>query len=258
LWTLEGLNSIDKEVLLHALKDPNPHVRRTALEISESLYLKKNDIQIIDEVAKLKDDPSYDVRVQVLLSMYNCKSDKAKGVVKEIVEENKNNEMLVAVKEALDKNEMVKELSVRLFGMAQKDKNAILGGAMIFRSLCANCHGADGKGLAIGSNAMAAPPLVGAPPLNFIEKNTAIRILLNGLTGPLQGKTYPSEMPSMAGNNNRWIASVLSYARFEFGSKGGDKKNLSPVVNAEEIKKMREEFKGRNEPWTFKELKNIN
>ena len=37
---------------------------------------------MIDEVAKLKDDPSYDVRVQVLLSMYQSKSDKAKAIVK--------------------------------------------------------------------------------------------------------------------------------------------------------------------------------
>ncbi|MDP4285109.1 MAG: cytochrome C [Bacteroidota bacterium] len=256
LWTLEGLNSIDKGTLLHALNDPNPQVRRTAVWISEA-FLKKNDSQMVDEVAKLKDDPSYDVRVQVLLSMYSSKSDKAKAIVNEIVNENKNNEMLVATKEALDKNEMVRELSGRLGSMDQKDRRTILGGAMIFRSLCANCHGVDGKGLAIGSTGMAAPPLVGANPLQFSEKNTAIRILLGGLTGPVEGKKYPSEMPSMAANSNGWIANVLSYARYEFGNKSGQKSTLSPVVKSDEIKMIREEIKDRNKPWTLDELKKV-
>lgn len=256
LWTLEGLNSIDKGTLVHTLNDPNPQVRKTAVWISEA-YLKKNDSQIIDEVAKLQDDPSYDVRVQVLLSMYQSKSDTAKAIVKKIVEDNSGNKMIVAVKEALDKNQIVKELSGKIGGMTQDDKNTILDGAITFRSLCANCHGADGEGMAIGSGNFAAPPLVGANPLKFSEKYTAMRILLGGLTGPVEGKKYPAEMPSMAANSDGWIANVLSYARYEFGKNPANKKNVSPVVKRDEIKKMREEMKGRDKPWTLSVLKNI-
>ena len=254
LWTLEGLNSIDKGTLIHALNDPNPQVRKTAVWISEA-YLRKNDSQMIDEVAKLEDDPSYDVRVQVLLSMYQSKSDEAKAIVKKIVADNTDNTMIVATKDALDKNQMVKALSSRLGDMSEDDKSTILDGAITFRSLCANCHGADGKGLAIGSGTMAAPPLVKASPLQFSEKYTAIRILLGGLTGPVEGKTYPSEMPSMAANSDGWIVDVLSYARYEFGNKAPGKKNISPVVKRDEIKKIREEMKGRDKPWTLEELK---
>ena len=254
LWTLEGLDAIDKEVLSHALHDPDPEVRKTAVWISES-YLKKNDSQMIDEVAKLKDDLNYDVRVQVLLSMYSSNSDKAKAVVKEIVEQNANNQMLVATKDALDKNEIVRTLTSRLGNMAQKDKNTILGGAMIFRSLCATCHGADGKGLAIGGADMAAPPLVGSKRLNFAEKNTAIRILLHGLTGTVDGKTYSSVMPPMAANSDKWIASVVSFVRYEFGDNPRNRRGLFPAIKPEEIKKIREENAGRNKAWTLKELK---
>ena len=256
LWTLEGLNSIDKGTLIHALHDSDPQVRKTAVWISEA-YLKKNDDEMIDEVAKLKIDESYDVRVQVLLSMYNSNSDKAKAVVKEIVEHNANNQMLVATKDALDKNVMVRELAGRLGYIAQKDKNTILSGAMIFRSLCANCHGADGKGLAIGASSMAAPRLTGAMPLHFTEKNTAIRILLNGLAGPVNGKTYSSEMPSMAANSNGWIANVLSYARYQFGDNPKNKKSPSPIVTSGEVNKIRKENTGRNKAWTLEELKNL-
>src|SRR5664279_5205585 len=54
LWTLEGLGAIDKEVLSHALNDPDPQVRKTAVWISEA-FLKANDSEMIDAVAKLKD-----------------------------------------------------------------------------------------------------------------------------------------------------------------------------------------------------------
>jgi glucose/arabinose dehydrogenase/mono/diheme cytochrome c family protein len=255
LWTLEGLNAIDNEVLIHSLNDLNPQVRKTAVWISES-YMKENDSEVIGEVAKLADDVNYDVRVQVLLSMHNIKSDTARTAVKQIIEQNANNEMLLATKKALDENDFVKNLSGRLVNMASEDKNTILEGAMTFRSLCANCHGGDGKGLAIGGSTMAAPPLVAAKPFKSGEKNTAIRLLLNGLTGPVGGKTYPAEMPAMAANSDRWIARVLSYARYEFGNNHGDKGVLSPIVTADEVKKIREENKSRNKAWTLEELKN--
>ncbi len=254
LWTLEGLNAIDKEVLSNALNDPDPQVRKTAVWISES-FMKKNDSQVIDEVAKLKDDVNYDVRLQVLLSMYNSNSNEARAVVKQIVEQNANNEILVAAKDALDENDLVKNLSGRLSNMTAKDKKTILKGATTFRSLCANCHGGDGKGLTAGGT-MAAPPLVGAKPFQFAEKDNTIRILLNGLSGPVEGKTYPGEMPSMADNSDRWIASVLSYTRYEFGNIHGNNETSSPIVKQDEVKKIREENKDRKKPWTLAELRN--
>jgi glucose/arabinose dehydrogenase/mono/diheme cytochrome c family protein len=255
LWTLEGLNSIDKATLIHALSDPNAEVRKTAVWISEA-YVKKNDSEMIDEVAKLQNDPSDDVRVQVLLSLSQNKSDKAKAIVNKIIEDNTDNKMIAAVKDALDKNEMVTKLSATLGDMPERDKNTILRGATTFRSLCSNCHGVDGKGVAIGSGTMAAPPLVGATPLQLSEKYTAMRILLGGLTGPVEGKTYPAEMPSMAANRDGWIADVLSYARYEFGKKSKDK-NDSSIVKFYEVRKIREEMKGRDKPWTLEELKKI-
>jgi glucose/arabinose dehydrogenase/mono/diheme cytochrome c family protein len=253
LWALEGLDAIDNDIILVVLKDENAQVRKTAVWISE-IYLKKNDDQMIEKVAELKNDSSYDVRVQVLLSMYNLKSEKAKSVVREIVYQNANNEMLTATRDALDKNEIVRTLTSRLGNMPAGDKSLILNGASIFKSLCGNCHGADGKGLAIGGGLMPAPPLIGAKPLSFAEKDAAVLILLHGLTGPVNGKTYPADMPAMSANSDRWIASVLSYARYEFVNNPRDKRGVSPVVKPEEVKKMREMNAGRNKAWTLKEL----
>ena len=255
LWTLEGLDAIDKDVLSGALRDENSQVRKAAVWISEP-YLKKNDDQITTEVAALRNDSSYNVRVQVLLSMYTAKSDNAKSVVKQLIDKNGNNEMLVATRKALDANEIERTLTARLGDMSEREKGAILRGASTFRSLCANCHGVDGKGIATGTGIPTAPSLVGSKPLDYAQKDMAIQILLHGLSGPIDGKTYSSEMPAMGGNSDWWIASVLSYARFEFGKKGHEKDTLSPIVKREEVKKIRDENTGRNKAWTLKELAN--
>ncbi|SFQ34223.1 DUF7133 domain-containing protein [Parafilimonas terrae] len=252
LWTLDGLHAVDNNVLLQAFADADPQVRRAAVWISES-WLKKNDAAMIEEVTKLQKDPSYDVRVQVLLSMSQSGATAAQAVVKTIVDNNAGNEMIKATKDALEKAAIVKALAARVSGLPQNDRRAVLNGAVIFRSLCSNCHGNEGKGIAGVTSVMTAPALQGSKFLKLSQKDNAIRILLNGLSGPVDGKTYASEMPSMAANNNGWIASVLSYVRFEFGDHGGKNNDLIGV-RSDEVKKMREENEGRDKPWTEGEL----
>jgi mono/diheme cytochrome c family protein len=218
LWTLEGLEAIEKDVLIAALKDEHAQVRRAAIWISEP-YLKANDEIMIEKVGNLKNDANDDVRVQLLLSLYYSKSDKARAIIKDVLDQNPNHEMLTATKAALDNNEDVRAFGNKLGKLAKADRELILHGATIFKSLCASCHGADGKGLSIGGAGMAAPPLAGSGRLAFSEKNTIIRILLNGLIGPIDGKEYSSVMPSMGANSDEWIASIASYIRYEFGSK---------------------------------------
>ncbi|MEJ7739243.1 MAG: c-type cytochrome [Chitinophagaceae bacterium] len=274
LWTLEGLKAIDKDVVIRALDDEHAQVRRTAVWLSEP-YLKADDA-MIEKMGNLKDDPNYDVRVQLLLSLYKSKSGKAKAIIKEILVKNQDNEMLTATKTALDKNESVRTFGNRLGELDEASRSLVLKGSGIFKSLCASCHGADGKGLAIGGTSMAAPPLAGSERLAFLQKNTTIRILLHGLTGQVDGKTYSSIMPAMEANNDEWIASVVSYIRYEYGGKPprrpGEipgmapaavdstsgfpvRKARSPAVTPEEVKKIREENTGRNKAWTLEELK---
>lgn len=253
LWTLEGLQAIDKEVLFQAFTDKDPQVRRAAVWISER-YSKKNDGQVINKLGELKNDPSYDVRVQLLLSLYNSKSARAKALVKEILDSNQDNEMLAATKTALDKNEDQRTYSKKLGNMAINDKSVILNGMSVYKSLCANCHGADGRGLAIGGSGMAAPPLVESKRLSLKNKNTTIRILLYGLTGPVDGKEYSSVMPAMGANNDRWIASVVSYIRYEMVRNNRNKKSNTVIVKPEDVKKIRNEDSARNRAWTLTEL----
>jgi mono/diheme cytochrome c family protein/glucose/arabinose dehydrogenase len=251
LWTLEGLKAIEKDVLMSALQDEHPQVRRTAIWISER-YLQEEDDTMIEAVAGLKNDERYDVRVQLLLSLSKSKSERAMSIIDEILYANADVEMFAATKAALEKNETVRTFGARLGNLPAEDRRLVLDGTAIFKSLCASCHGADGNGMAIGGSEMAAPPLRGSKRLAFDDKNTAIRILLSGLTGPVDGKSYPGVMPAMNANSDEWIASVASYIRYEFGERG--RRGASPAIKPEDVKKLREAHAGRNKAWTLSEL----
>src|SRR5215210_2318516 len=255
LWTLDGLEAINKEVLLKVMEDQDAQVRKAAIWISEA-FLKKNDEQVIDKLEKLKSDDNADVRTQLLLSLNYLKAGKGKDIVKNIMENNPNNEMLTAVQNSLARNEEIKKFGTKLGSLDMADRKLILEGANIFRSLCATCHGPDGKGLP----AKIAPPLVGDFRRLMGQKDTTIMILLHGLTGPVNGKTYPVDMPSMGSNNDQWIASVLSYLRYDLGITNRSSGPMSPqflsriLVKPEEVKKIRAQTVGRNKPWTMAEL----
>jgi hypothetical protein len=79
-----------------------------------------------------------------------------------------------------------------------------------------------------------------------------MKILLNGLSGPIDGKTYTDVMaPFGATNTDEWVASVLSYVRYNFGR---HERGKSPVVDVQSVKKMRAEVAGRDRMWTMEEL----
>ena len=274
LWTLEGMDALDKTLVIEALKDTNAQVRRTAVWLSET-YIKQNDHQLIAQLSRLNDDPDYDVRVQLLLSLHYSKTAPAQAIAKAIAKKNPDNELLAgAVQNSLQKNDDVKAYGKRLGMLSGADRTLILNGAATFKSLCATCHGPDGKGLSIGGGTPPAPPLAGSKRVNLLtDKRTVIKILLHGLTGPVDGKTY-ADMPSMAANSDEWIASVISYIRYEFGGNGGFapataarpavagvmasgfvvRTGPSPSVKPSEVKKVRQETIRRTKPWTIVEL----
>jgi glucose/arabinose dehydrogenase/mono/diheme cytochrome c family protein len=250
LWTLDGLQSMDKDMLFTAFNDPDAQVRKTAVWISEP-YLEKNDEQVLDKLSALKQDLSADVQIQLLLSLSCSKSDKAKALAKEIVLQSPQNEMLSSIPKSLKINEDTKRFGSTLAKIPEADRNLILKGEIIYKQLCSSCHGAEGKGLAIDGGTMAAPPFVGSKQVSG-DKAALIKILLNGLSGPIDGKTYSELMPPFgAGNNDEWVASALSYVRHNFGKQ---QKRFAPVVSVEDVKKIRTSVSNRANPWTIAEL----
>ncbi len=256
LWTLSGLDAMDKDVLEEALEDDDPQVRRAAVWISE-MYLENDDEAVIEELGGLKDDKDFDVRIQLILSLSKSKSPKAKALSEDILTKNSGNEMIVSAMKSLNKTEDIKKFGTRIGSLNPESRKAILDGAAIFKSLCSTCHGIDGKGVPT----KLAPPLAGNFQRNFRNKNAMIRILLHGLTGPVNGETYSENMTAMGMNDDKWIASVLSYVRYDIGLSErrfsgslGEEFVNRVLVKPEEVKRIREQSKGRTTLWTWVEL----
>lgn len=259
LWTLEGLDAVDKEIVYTALKDEHPQLRKAAVIIGER-YLKAGDGEMAANLAAMKNDPSHDVRLQLYLSFYSTKPANAATVADELLATNKSNDIFAAAQKSMDRNTDIKTYGARLANVPAEERKLILAGSSIFTGLCVTCHGPGGKGLAAaGSNSLAAPPLPESKRING-DKANLVKIVLHGLQGPIDGKEYPSVMPPLGENSDDWVASVVNYVRYEFGNvtrrfrRPGD--TTSPYVTPAEVAAIRAQYKSRTALWTLAELEN--
>ncbi len=105
------------------MKDQDPQLRRAAVWISEQ-YLKQDDSQVIDKLRELKNDPSYDVRTQLVLSLHQSKVPAANALATEVIEQSANNEMLASAQKSLLKNDAVKTYGLRLGRLEPADRKS--------------------------------------------------------------------------------------------------------------------------------------
>jgi mono/diheme cytochrome c family protein len=88
-------------------------------------------------------------------------------------------------------------------------------GKEIFSKLCAACHQPDGDG-----KDGLAPPLLGSEWVLTPSGGRMVRIVLNGLSGPVQvrGKAWNLSMPAWRENlTDDQVAVVLTYVRTQLG-----------------------------------------
>ena len=119
-------------------------------------------------------------------------------------------------------------------------------GDEVYAAICMPCHQAGGTGLE-----GKYPPLAGS---EWLAKDGGIpvRIVLNGLHGPIQvkGKTIVNEMPALGGQlQDDEIAAVVSFVRSSWGNHG-DK------VTADEVARIRNQIAGQG-PWTADKLQSL-
>jgi len=141
------------------------------------------------------------------------------------------------------------ELSVPTLGDAERARYS--RGQDIFETLCEACHGPTGRGMSVvreDYTLWVAPPLAGSPRL-VGDPDTAIAVLLHGLTGSLDGREYTTIMSPMGDHDDEWLASVLSFVRRSWGANGS-------VVTPERVAAVRERTKSRGAPWTQAGLEN--
>jgi len=245
LWTLDGLDATSRELLVAALGDRDARVRAAAIRIGEGL-LASGDDSFLARLAPLGRDPDMDVVVQLALSLRYSASDKAKQLLNAIASAYAGNEIAAASAQQ----------SLRPAGAPARGDDAGVDGATLalarrgqahFTQYCANCHGGDGKGLIGGDDQRVAPSLAGSPRA-LGDADVAVRILLHGLAGEIDGRTYPGLMVPLHGNEDAWLAEVLAYVRTSFG-------NRAPAIPLSEIARVRAAAGERDQPWTLSELR---
>jgi mono/diheme cytochrome c family protein len=250
MWTLEGLHSADKSLLLALMNDPAPELRKTATWASEE-YIRNNDADVFIQLSKLVNDPDKDVRIQLSQSLRYSTPEKARPLLEAVIKTDTVHTHMIYQAAQLTLGHLTSSLAVLVntANLNEPDKALVLQGAINFKSLCSSCHGPDGRGLQFGNSGMVAPPLSGSARVNGDSK-ILIRIVLSGLTGPIEGKTYPSIMPPQLNSQDEWLAAVLSYVRTNLG-------NRASAVHPDDIKKVRDIVGRRWDPWTLEELKGV-
>lgn len=122
-------------------------------------------------------------------------------------------------------------------------------GKAIFSANCSACHQLTGAGNA----ASGWPPLVGSDWVLAPGPNRIARIVLHGLSGPIEvnGRAYNNTMlPWRDTMTDEQIAAVLTYIRQAWG-------NNAPAVTTEKVAEIRQATADRNRNWSAEELKAI-
>ncbi len=252
LWTLEGLDALDKETLLSALKDKEVQILKAAIRMSEP-WLEKSDAEVMTAIEHLASHASRDVQSQLLLSLSRSDAQGSKAIVQKILEKETDDELLTGIMASLKKTEDARHLGYKLVGLRPEARQSVIEGATIFNSLCISCHGPEGQGLQTN----IAPPLISK--FKLIEnRDEVIKIMLHGLTGPVDGQTYTDPMPPMGTNTDEWIASVLNYVRYDLCMRSFPQMNEGylnwVIITPEQVKNIREKNPGRKTPWTWNEM----
>jgi mono/diheme cytochrome c family protein len=249
LWTLEGLGALNPALLRSAMEDKNPRMRIQAIRASETLY-KAGDKSFAGDYRALTKDPDTNVVIQAMLTANLFKLPDAADLVKAAQAANTSKgvaligDRLLAPAAALGGGGGGR----RGGPLSADEEKRLQQGNDVFGAVCFACHGSDGSGAPMENapaGTMLAPPLAASPRVQG-HRDYVIKVLLKGLTGPLDGKTYRDVMVPMGGTDE-WIAGIASYVRTSFGNNGG-------LVTPADVARVRAEVADRKNPWTVAEL----
>ena len=256
LWTLEGLNSLDAVLVRELLKDGDPQMRVQAIRASESLYKAgaAGKSFAADYAALTRDsDPGVVIQAMLTLNLHKIPqytqiirtTTDAAGArgVKEIGRQLLRPQVAIGQPASND-------AGVGYLNLSSEERKTLLRGEATYKEVCVSCHGADGAGAPMAGvpGAAMAPPLAGSPRV-LGHRDYVIKVLLHGLSGPLDGKEYNggAVMVPMGANTDEWISDVGNFVRNAFGN------TARPYVTAEEVARVRKTT-SRRTPWTLPEL----
>jgi len=247
MWTLEGLGALDAGLVRAAMEDKNPRMRVQAIRASETLY-KGGDKTFAGDYRAMTKDADVNVVIQAMLTANLFKLPDAAEVVKGVQAANKAKGVALVAERLLTPPAANAGGGRRGGPLTADEEKRLQQGSDVFGAVCFACHGTDGLGAPMEgapAGTMLAPPLAGSPRVQG-HRDYIIKVLLKGLTGPLDGKAYRDVMVPMPGTDE-WVAGIASYVRTSFGNSGG-------MVTPEDVARVRAEVEARKAPWTEPEL----
>ncbi|MCH2209190.1 MAG: ThuA domain-containing protein [Lentisphaerales bacterium] len=250
LWTLEGFDAISMDYLKSVFKDSDHRVRAAAIRLTEPFFQK--DIKNILALKPLVKDKHYDVAIQLVLSASTKVTSETRSLVKAVMAANPDNDYLKEIDDELNKDYFAEVArKEKMAKMAAEEVELMIAGKKHFDTLCASCHGPEGKGLLSPDGKMKMAPSFVQTPTVLGSKEVITRVALHGMTGPLRGKNYMGGiMMPLKSNDDKYLASVLTYIRKSFG-------NNAEMITARDVAAIREETKNVTESYTEKSLKDL-
>jgi mono/diheme cytochrome c family protein len=230
------------------MHDPDPRVRLQAIRASETLY-KQGDRSFTADYRALATDTDTDVAIQALLTANVLKTPEALASAKSALDANKSRGVQFVAGRIANPPPAAGRAGGRgASPLTMQQQQSIQHGETIYNELCFSCHGNDGRGTPTpgGSGSTLAPPLAGSARVTG-HRDYIVKALLHGLTGPIDGRTYPEVMVAMGGNKDEWIADVASFVRSGFG-------NTSGTVTIDDVARVRTLTADRKTAWTAAEL----
>lgn len=258
LWTLEGLNALDVNVLLEVKTDWQPKVIETVIRLlenfpnisTEEIWEKYNqffqmenkpiDVQLAFSISQNKNQEDVFLFLQKINQRYPDDAFIAEATVSGLVEKepaflyflkNENTEILKnTLREVISNRTQNRPNSIYQETKIWVDDKTI--GRDLFNIHCAACHGVGGGGIP-----NLAPSLLAAD-LVDMDASVVASIILHGLEGEIhvdgKPKKYNAAMPGLKNNTeltDEDIAGVTAYVKNAFSKnpQGMDKKKIADL-----------------------------
>ncbi len=251
LWTLEGIGKLSLSLVATALKDKSSIVRTSAVRVAEPFMAAEEKTVIAALQEPFPDD--MEMAVQYLNSLQACgtKNSSLVAAGERIISKHGESEVVKAVINAKGSAANDALLAAAQKKHGERFAQSMARGKVTYEQLCFACHGADGKGTPMEGKPgeLLAPAFAGSPRVAG-SGESAVRVILHGMTGMVDGKEYEGLMVPMASNDDQWIADITTYIRNSFG-------NAAPTISPPFVTALRQKHSDRKEPWTLEELEKL-
>lgn len=276
LWTLEGLDALDKSLFTQLIAMKNePIIHKTLIRFSS--FFNNNEAEQIAYFQQLFTLNQPIINRQLAIRLGEMNTTKADELLLKLAKANKNNtiisEAIISgisgrennfleklrpistpdslsnfLKKTIKNKEINKTQTPQLPKKTFQDNRTV--GCTLYSLYCSSCHGLDGAG-----KSNLAPPLTNSEYVGG-SKNRLIALVLNGMEGPItvNGTVYKIQtpMPGIKNNPNlsdKDIANLLTFVRNSF--------SLSDAwINEKDVAIERAKTKDRTQLFTAAELEN--